>query len=189
MICLFHVDFIGHDEQLMGRKVHDPDNPMVVFGGADEGVDELLHVPGWPRLALVHATVDSVFERADAFQVGDQLASFCFVRMATAWRHMQNAKAKKKGKDSRFDRMQNLPKAETDNKHSIPTMLSFQLLLDLPEAQRKTVFLTYVEGYRYREVADILDVPVGTVMNRLAASRKTLQMLSQPRRALKDKTA
>lgn len=44
----------------------------------------------------------------------------------------------------------------------------------LPEAQRETVFLAYVEGLSYREVADVLQVPIGTVMSRLAAARAKL---------------
>jgi RNA polymerase sigma-70 factor (ECF subfamily) len=44
----------------------------------------------------------------------------------------------------------------------------------LPETQRETVFLAYVEGLSYREVADVLDVPIGTVMSRLAAARAKL---------------
>lgn len=44
----------------------------------------------------------------------------------------------------------------------------------LPEAQRVAVLLVYVEGYSYAEAADHLDIPIGTVMSRLAAARKTL---------------
>jgi RNA polymerase sigma-70 factor (ECF subfamily) len=44
----------------------------------------------------------------------------------------------------------------------------------LPEAQRDTVFLVYVEELSYREAAKILNVPVGTVMSRLATARLTL---------------
>jgi RNA polymerase sigma-70 factor (ECF subfamily) len=44
----------------------------------------------------------------------------------------------------------------------------------LPDAQRSAVFLAYVEGLSYREVAAILDVPIGTVMSRLAAARAKL---------------
>ena len=44
----------------------------------------------------------------------------------------------------------------------------------LPETQRETVFLAYVEGLSYREVAEVLDVPIGTVMSRLAAARAKL---------------
>jgi len=45
----------------------------------------------------------------------------------------------------------------------------------LPEAQRATVMLVYVEGFSYREAAEVLDIPIGTVMSRLAAARKTLK--------------
>lgn len=44
----------------------------------------------------------------------------------------------------------------------------------LPEAQRNTVFLVYVEGFTYQEAAQTLAVPVGTIMSRLAAARATL---------------
>ncbi|MDB6145795.1 MAG: putative polymerase sigma factor [Pseudomonas sp.] len=51
----------------------------------------------------------------------------------------------------------------------------------LPEAQRETVFLAYVEGLSYREVADILNVPIGTVMSRLAAARLKLAQTAPTR--------
>ncbi len=44
----------------------------------------------------------------------------------------------------------------------------------LPEAQRETVFLAYVEGLSYKEIAEVLHIPVGTVMSRLAAARLKL---------------
>ena len=44
----------------------------------------------------------------------------------------------------------------------------------LPEVQRETVYLVYVEGMTYREAADALSVPIGTVMSRLAAARGKL---------------
>jgi RNA polymerase sigma-70 factor (ECF subfamily) len=44
----------------------------------------------------------------------------------------------------------------------------------LPEAQRATVFLAYVEEMTYRETAAILGIPIGTVMSRLASARATL---------------
>jgi RNA polymerase sigma-70 factor (ECF subfamily) len=49
---------------------------------------------------------------------------------------------------------------------------------ELPEAQRETVFLVYVEGMTYREAADLLEVPIGTVMSRLAAARAKLAGLN-----------
>ena len=47
----------------------------------------------------------------------------------------------------------------------------------LPQAQRETLFLVYVEGMTYREAAQVLDVPIGTVMSRLATARESLGKL------------
>lgn len=44
----------------------------------------------------------------------------------------------------------------------------------LPGEQREVVMLILVEGYAYREAAEILDVPVGTVTSRLARGREAL---------------
>lgn len=41
----------------------------------------------------------------------------------------------------------------------------------LPEAQRLVMVLVNVEGFSYREAAEILDTPIGTVMSRLARAR------------------
>ncbi|ALH79335.1 RNA polymerase sigma factor [Sphingopyxis macrogoltabida] len=47
----------------------------------------------------------------------------------------------------------------------------------LPDEQREVVMLVLVEGYAYREAAEILEVPVGTVTSRLARGRETLMHL------------
>jgi RNA polymerase sigma-70 factor (ECF subfamily) len=44
----------------------------------------------------------------------------------------------------------------------------------LPEGQRQVVTLVNLEGFSYGEVAEILDIPVGTVMSRLSRARNTL---------------
>lgn len=48
-------------------------------------------------------------------------------------------------------------------------------ILGLPDAQRQTVTLVDLGGFSYAEVADILEVPIGTVMSRLYAARHKLQ--------------
>lgn len=48
-------------------------------------------------------------------------------------------------------------------------------LMDLPEEYRLTVLLCDVEEFSYREIADIMDCPVGTVMSRLHRGRRLLQ--------------
>jgi RNA polymerase sigma-70 factor, ECF subfamily len=45
----------------------------------------------------------------------------------------------------------------------------------LPEQFRMAVLLADVEGFSYKEIADILDVPIGTVMSRLHRGRRSLQ--------------
>jgi RNA polymerase sigma-70 factor (ECF subfamily) len=44
----------------------------------------------------------------------------------------------------------------------------------LPEEQRAVLLLVCVEGASYREAADILRIPIGTVMSRLARARLSL---------------
>jgi len=48
-------------------------------------------------------------------------------------------------------------------------------LEDLPDNFRLPVLLADVEGFAYREIADILEIPVGTVMSRLHRGRKAMQ--------------
>ena len=48
-------------------------------------------------------------------------------------------------------------------------------LENLPESFRLPVLLADVEGFAYREIAEMLDVPIGTVMSRLHRGRKAMQ--------------
>jgi RNA polymerase sigma-70 factor (ECF subfamily) len=45
----------------------------------------------------------------------------------------------------------------------------------LPENFRMPVLLADLEGFSYKEIAEILDVPIGTVMSRLHRGRKAMQ--------------
>ena len=45
----------------------------------------------------------------------------------------------------------------------------------LPESFRIPVLLADVEGFSYKEIAEMLDIPIGTVMSRLHRGRKSLQ--------------
>jgi RNA polymerase sigma-70 factor (ECF subfamily) len=47
----------------------------------------------------------------------------------------------------------------------------------LPEDFRTAVYLADVEGFSYKEIAEIMDTPVGTVMSRVHRGRKTLRSL------------
>lgn len=64
------------------------------------------------------------------------------------------------------------------DEHTPESMLQLhQILLhveSLPDAQRLVVLLVCVEGFSYSETADILAIPIGTVMSRLARARMKL---------------
>ena len=48
---------------------------------------------------------------------------------------------------------------------------------ELPEMFRIPVLLSDVDGFSYKEIAEMLDVPIGTVMSRLHRGRKMMQKL------------
>lgn len=57
-------------------------------------------------------------------------------------------------------------------------LLSVQAAMDrLPEEQRQAVALVLVEGLSYREAAEVMEVPMGTLTSRLARGREALQRM------------
>jgi RNA polymerase sigma-70 factor, ECF subfamily len=70
---------------------------------------------------------------------------------------------------------------DPDGPATAPTQESLALggleraLQDLPESLRAAVLLRDVEGFSYREIAAILEVPLGTVMSRLHRGRAALR--------------
>jgi RNA polymerase sigma-70 factor (ECF subfamily) len=55
------------------------------------------------------------------------------------------------------------------------TRRTLQAMNGLPEEQRTVLLLVAAEGFSYREAADILDLPSGTVMSRLSRARAALR--------------
>jgi RNA polymerase sigma-70 factor (ECF subfamily) len=49
-------------------------------------------------------------------------------------------------------------------------------LEDLSEEFREVIVLRELQGMAYKEIADVVDIPIGTVMSRLARGRKSLQL-------------
>ena len=68
------------------------------------------------------------------------------------------------GKSAEVEALENLP--DSDIKRA---------LQEIPEEFRIAVYLADVEGFSYKEIADIVEVPAGTVMSRLHRGRKLLR--------------
>jgi RNA polymerase sigma-70 factor (ECF subfamily) len=68
------------------------------------------------------------------------------------------------GKSAEMEALENLP--DSDIKRA---------LQEIPEEFRIAVYLADVEGFSYKEIANIVEVPAGTVMSRLHRGRKLLR--------------
>ena len=60
---------------------------------------------------------------------------------------------------------------------SVDAQIVRHALQELPVEFRETVVMREMEGLSYKEIANIVDVPIGTVMSRLARGRKRLHAL------------
>jgi RNA polymerase sigma-70 factor (ECF subfamily) len=65
--------------------------------------------------------------------------------------------------------------AESQVLDRIPDEDVKRALDELPEGFRMAVWLADVEGFAYKEIAEILGIPIGTVMSRLHRGRKALE--------------
>jgi RNA polymerase sigma factor (sigma-70 family) len=64
---------------------------------------------------------------------------------------------------------------ETLMQRSVEGQLLQQALADLPLEFREVMVLRELEGLSYKEIANIANIPIGTVMSRLARARRRLQ--------------
>ncbi|WP_300030325.1 RNA polymerase sigma factor [uncultured Roseobacter sp.] len=123
---------------------------------------------------LAQAVCLRAMEHADHFEPGTRLDSWMFRIAHNLWVSGLRKTAVRTGgglvsvDDTVIQDLSPGPEESTLNREVL------RAVLRLPEAQRETVLLVYAEGYSYREAAGILDVPIGTIMSRLATARATL---------------
>ncbi len=123
---------------------------------------------------LAQSAILRALEKAHQYQAGTRLDAWVFTILKSIW--MNQLRANKVRLGAGVQPVEEIDIAATDPGVDV-NILARQVLariMDLPEAQRDTVYLTYIEGYSYKEVATQLDVPIGTVMSRLANARKKI---------------
>lgn len=123
---------------------------------------------------LAQAACLHALEKADLFQAGTHLDRWLFRLTQRLWLNEMRADAVRRGQGLLPVEELDLPDKKPDPHANLYAKEVLSAVVGLPEAQRVAVMLVYVEGYSYREAAGILEIPIGTVMSRLAAARKTL---------------
>ncbi|WP_413505156.1 RNA polymerase sigma factor [Serratia grimesii] len=120
---------------------------------------------------LVQATCVRALERAAQFAEGTRMDRWLFAILHSIWLNEIRAQHIRQGQG--FVDVDELASAENGEEPILANEV-MQRVNQLPEAQRNTLFLVYVEELSYREAAEVLGVPVGTIMSRLAAARLRL---------------
>lgn len=130
-------------------------------GSRDEGDD------------LVQAACEKALARADQFTPGSRLDSWLFRIVQTTWIDRRRQAARRTEADP--DLLAQLP---DERPHAGEARLALgtveRAIATLPEEQRAVLLLVSIDGVAYREAADILEIPIGTVMSRLARARLAL---------------
>lgn len=124
---------------------------------------------------LVQTGCLKALERADQWRPGSNLASWMFRILQTSWIDQQRM-AKRRNTVADTETIERQIGEDGTRVHDAQDTLRDidRLIRELPEEQRVVLLLVSVEGMSYKEVAEILDVPIGTVMSRLARSRGRL---------------
>jgi RNA polymerase sigma-70 factor (ECF subfamily) len=124
---------------------------------------------------LVQAACEKALRNWTQFTPGTRMDSWMYRIVQTQWLdERRRAKTRGTGVDAA-----DVPLSDDGKAASLP---EDRMMLDaaraamgtLPEGQREVLALVVIEGLSYRETADTLGVPVGTVMSRLSRAREAL---------------
>lgn len=133
---------------------------------------------------LIQETYLKAFRFFDKFEKGTNCKAWLFRIMKNTYINTYRKSAKEPDKVDYEDVenfYENIKASNTDSAHLekdiYDNLLDDELssaITSLPEDFRTVVILADIEGYTYEEIADFIDVPVGTVRSRLHRARKML---------------
>lgn len=145
------------------------------------------HLPKFRRFALslarnqadaddlVQAGIERALARAKTYNPDYKVETWVFKIIQNHWTDQMRKRARR-GTTVNIDQAYSL--AGEDGRRSVEIRdLSFKARLaieQLPEDHRSVVALILVNGESYKDAAEILGIPVGTVMSRLYRARKSL---------------
>lgn len=127
---------------------------------------------------LMQSTVERALERSHQFLPGSRLESWMF-RIAQNL-HIDGTRAtQRRGPQVPVDEL-----SETMGEDGRVILegrsdlaAAQRALQAIPKDQRAAFLLVVVEGLSYREAAEVLEVPVGTIMSRLARARRQIEQV------------
>ena len=127
---------------------------------------------------VVQIAVERALRRLDQFEEGTKLDSWLYSIVRNAWIDEARARARR-GKI--FAPAEAGERLGDEGAAAVHARLDVQdlsaAMQTLPQEQREAVALVCVEGLSYRDAAETLAVPIGTLTSRLARGRETLQAI------------
>lgn len=134
---------------------------------------------------LVQATCEKALRAADSWTPGTRLDSWMFRIMQNHWIDTVRKRRPERPLDADDTALDIVGDDGVRATEARLTLAAVQeLIWRLPEDQRAVLVLVCVEDMSYREVAETLEIPIGTVMSRLARARAALAdgLAKTPRR-------
>ncbi|WP_336510162.1 RNA polymerase sigma factor [Ruegeria lacuscaerulensis] len=128
---------------------------------------------------LLQSTCLRALERHHQVTSHDRLDSWLMTICRSIWLNEVRSRSVRKAQALSVTPEAELISHDSDSETNIFAAEVFTQVMQLPEAQRETVMLVFVEGYSYREAAAMLDVPIGTIMSRLSNARQKLKTVMQ----------
>ena len=124
---------------------------------------------------LTQAAVERALRARDQWQPGTRLDSWCYRIMRNLWIDTARSNARRSAREAPEE--EGLSVGE-DPRQAIEASVDLKRIMAamarLPDEQREVVALILVEGFGYREVSEMLGLPIGTVSSRLVRGRTAL---------------